>query len=93
MWLIDVNTWKLKNFLGRDAFAETPYAILSHTWEDDEVSFQDMQNLDVARQKPGCWKIWKTCEQAEADGLQYAWVDMCKSQTTSFVLNDRLIEG
>ncbi len=69
MWLIDVNTWKLKNFLGRDVFTETPYAILSHTWEEAEVSFQDMQNLKVAREKTGWWKIWKTCEQAEADGL------------------------
>jgi hypothetical protein len=92
MWLIDVKTWKLNIFLGEDVFTETPYAILSHTWEKDEVSFQDMQNLDIARQKSDWWNIWKTCEQAEKDGLQYAWVDKCKLQTTSLVLDGRLIE-
>ena len=92
MWLIDVNTWKLKNFLGRDAITETPYAILSHTWEENEVAFQDMQDLDIAHEKSGWWKIRKTCEQAKVDGLQYAWVDTCKLYTTSFVLDEALIE-
>lgn len=77
MWLINVETWKLECFLGHDVSMEHPYAILSHTWESDEVTFQNMQNFEIARNKSGWWKIQKTCEQAKADSLPYAWVDTC----------------
>jgi hypothetical protein len=37
-----------------------PYAILSHTWGDGEVSFQDMSSLDRLL-KRGYEKITRTC--------------------------------
>ena len=83
MWLIDVSTLELKSFISHDVWAEHPYAILSHTWGKEEVSFQDMHNLELARQKAGFWKIDMTCTQALEDGLGYAWVDTCCIDKTS----------
>ena len=52
------------------------YAILSHRWEDGEVSFRDTQNLEVASSMTtGFTKIPKSCEQSLKDGYNYVWVD------------------
>ena len=45
MRLMNTLTGKLKDFRPDDA---PPYAILSHTWGDNEQSFQDVQNVTVA---------------------------------------------
>jgi hypothetical protein len=52
------------------------YAILSHTWEAEEVTFEDLQNR-TATKKAGYNKIRFCGEQARRDGLQYFWVDTC----------------
>jgi hypothetical protein len=52
------------------------YAILSHTWEDGEVTFQDLQGSSYHK-KLGWRKIKYTCRQAYRDGLDYCWVDTC----------------
>ena len=61
-----------------DAIAEIPpYAILSHTWtEDEEVLFNDLANR-TAKNKPGYTKIRFCADQAERDGLEFFWVDTC----------------
>ncbi|KAJ2988025.1 hypothetical protein NUW58_g257 [Xylaria curta] len=54
------------------------YAILSHTWGEGEVTFQDIQHLtERVKTKQGFKKIAYTCDQAERDGLSWAWVDTC----------------
>jgi hypothetical protein len=53
-----------------------PYAILSHTWGQDEESFADLVN-NTARGKPGYRKIRFCALQAQRDGLAYFWVDTC----------------
>jgi hypothetical protein len=53
-----------------------PYAILSHTWGDDEFLFEDLAN-DTGRSKAGYEKILFCGEQAVRDNLQYFWVDTC----------------
>jgi len=73
MRLINVRTFTLHEFNGRTP----PYCILSHTWDGEEVSFQDFQNLEAAQELAGFGKIRFTCQQAELDGLEYAWVDTC----------------
>ncbi|SPQ24029.1 5ef9a13c-4fad-4aa7-aede-151cb176ec88 [Thermothielavioides terrestris] len=73
MRLINARTFKLKEFSGKPPH----YAILSHTWGDDEVTFQDMADLDRARRKLGFSKIERCCQQALRDGLDWAWVDTC----------------
>ncbi|KAK5163215.1 uncharacterized protein LTR77_010801 [Saxophila tyrrhenica] len=52
------------------------YAILSHTWGEEEVSFQDLRQ-DRGPGMKGYWKIQQTCRQALEDGNAYAWVDTC----------------
>ncbi|KAH6724991.1 hypothetical protein BKA61DRAFT_537097 [Leptodontidium sp. MPI-SDFR-AT-0119] len=52
------------------------YAILSHTWEGEEVTFEDLQN-GTGIKKAGYEKIRFCAEQANRDGLQYFWVDTC----------------
>ena len=58
--------------------AETPpYAILSHTWGKGEVTFSDIHDLDKASGLQGFAKIKGCCEQAVADGYEWAWIDTC----------------
>jgi len=73
MRLLNVKTVLLEVFLD----GKIPhYAILSHTWGEDEVSFQDIQQSGV-RKREGYTKIQKACDQALKDGLKYVWVDTC----------------
>lgn len=53
-----------------------PYAILSHTWGYDEVTFKDLIN-GQGKKKAGYSKIQFCGEQATRDGLRYFWVDTC----------------
>ncbi|KAK1835661.1 heterokaryon incompatibility protein-domain-containing protein [Podospora conica] len=60
------------------------YAILSHTWEDGEVSFQEMGHPSRrTRKKPGFVKIKRACELTLSLKLQYIWVDTCCIDKTS----------
>jgi hypothetical protein len=52
------------------------YAILSHTWEEEEVTFEDLQS-GTGTKKAGYNKIRFCGEQARRDSLQYFWVDTC----------------
>jgi hypothetical protein len=61
-----------------------PYAILSHTWGNGEVTFKDIIER-TGRSKAGFDKIQFCREQARRDGLHYCWVDTCcidKSSST-----------
>ncbi|KAL1855229.1 hypothetical protein Daus18300_011230 [Diaporthe australafricana] len=75
MWLIDTETLSLEYFLGKPP----RYAILSHTWGPDEVTFADLHNHKNTKSdtKAGFHKIRLTCEQARVEGIRYAWVDTC----------------
>jgi hypothetical protein len=53
-----------------------PYAILSHTWTGQEVTYQDLVS-GAGKSKSGYEKIRFCGEQATRDGLQYFWVDTC----------------
>lgn len=58
---------ELKEFFG-DMIP--PCAILSHTWGDDEVAFQDLQHGRYEH-KAGFRKIHYACRQAKQDGLSW----------------------
>ena len=74
MWLVDVNTYQLVYF----ANPPSVYAILSHTWRDEEILFQDMQRRERAtEQKQGWRKVQYTCDQARKNRYQYVWIDTC----------------
>lgn len=55
-----------------------PYAILSHTWGDDEdeITLNDITSLSF-KNKPGYAKIKFCGEQAEKDKIEHFWVDTC----------------
>jgi hypothetical protein len=53
-----------------------PYAILSHTWGAEEVTFTDLIN-GHGHSKAGYRKIMFCSEQAARDKLKYFWVDSC----------------
>ncbi|KAK4188129.1 heterokaryon incompatibility protein-domain-containing protein [Podospora australis] len=74
MWLIDTESLQLKEFLNPRL---ARYAILSHTWTDEEVSFQEFANLSSAKGKRGYGKIIETCRLARERDIPYAWVDTC----------------
>lgn len=78
MRLINTESLTLEEFMGSGSHVPQ-YAILSHTWEEDEVTFQDFGGPDreAASRKKGFFKIAKTCELARAGGFNYAWVDTC----------------
>ncbi|KAI0410771.1 vegetative incompatibility protein HET-E-1 [Xylaria grammica] len=53
-----------------------PYAILSHRWGSDEVTFQELHD-GTGLSKHGYDKIRFCGEQAQRDGLSHFWVDTC----------------
>ncbi|KAH6714009.1 hypothetical protein BKA61DRAFT_656555 [Leptodontidium sp. MPI-SDFR-AT-0119] len=60
------------------------YAILSHRWGAEEVTFADLMNI-TGKSKAGYNKIQFCGEQARRDKLHYFWVDTCcidKSNST-----------
>lgn len=54
-----------------------PYAILSHTWADEEVTYHDLSQRQDARAKQGWNKIQKGCALARSLDLEYIWIDTC----------------
>ncbi|KAI4866515.1 HET-domain-containing protein [Hypoxylon rubiginosum] len=75
MWLLNAKTTRLHQFL--EAVAP-PYAILSHTWGDTEVTFADIQGAQQSyKQKDGWKKIKQCCRQTLLDGFEYVWIDTC----------------
>ena len=78
MRLIHTSTLEIQEFTRQFPSNNLPkYGILSHTWGDDEVTFQDMKAGPLPIQKRGYGKIKETCRLARGDGLDFAWVDTC----------------
>ncbi|KAI1337968.1 heterokaryon incompatibility protein-domain-containing protein [Xylariaceae sp. FL0016] len=73
MRLMNVNTRRLEEFLDDKI---PSYAILSHTWGEDEVTFQDLDDPNHTK-KSGWYKIDMCCKIAQNAGLDYVWVDTC----------------
>ncbi|KAH7919968.1 HET-domain-containing protein [Leucogyrophana mollusca] len=71
MYLLNTSTLKLEQ---PRKFPE--YAILSHVWGEEEVTFRDINGRYAARLE-GYKKIKRCCAQARADGYKYAWIDTC----------------
>lgn len=74
MRLLDVDNYQIYTFYGEDI---PPYAILSHTWETEEVTFDHIQNLDECKNMIGFKKIQYACKQAASENLRYVWIDTC----------------
>jgi hypothetical protein len=79
MRLINTGTLELQDFSLKTI---PPYAILSHTWGTDEITFQDTLSQKVLLGK-GYIKIQQSCLLARKRGLEFAWVDTCCIDKTS----------
>ncbi|KAJ8133566.1 hypothetical protein O1611_g58 [Lasiodiplodia mahajangana] len=82
MRLIKVDTRRLEEFFDSSI---PKYAILSHTWGVREVTLQEFEKYPskACTDLDGYHKIDKACTLAEAEGLQYVWVDSCCIDKTS----------
>ena len=75
MRLINTKSFDMREFVSDD---EIPtYAILSHTWNEEEVSFQHWEtrgSVDITSMK-GYVKIQNFVDLAAKEGYEWAWVD------------------
>jgi hypothetical protein len=78
MRLLNAKTLELTQFAGDIP----PYAILSHTWGAEEVTFQDITSPERDKKK-GFAKILGCCRQALMDTLEWVWIDTCCIDKTS----------
>lgn len=91
MWLLNTKTGRLEQFLD-ETEVFNKYAILSHTWGQEEPTFQDMQNGGHnARQKIGYAKVQYALQQSVKDSLDFVWVDtICIDKTSSADLSEAI---
>ena len=71
MFLLETATLKLKEF-----HHEIPkYAILSHRWEEEELTFESLESF--SGNTKGSRKVKNFCRIALKRRYAYAWVDTC----------------
>jgi len=89
MRLLNASTKTLEVFLGSDV---PPYAILSHTWEQEEVVHDDLNDENVEHTAKRGWrKIRQACDQALDDGYAYLWADtLCIDKASSSELSEAI---
>jgi len=89
MRLLNCRSKTLKVFSGDHA---PRYAILSHTWEEEEVVYEDLIAENIGHtKKRGWYKIEKACEQAIQDRFEYLWVDtLCIDKSSSSELSEAI---
>ncbi|KAF5671803.1 beta transducin [Fusarium heterosporum] len=75
MRLINTHTLQLESYFG----ASRRYAILSHVWGSDEVSFQDMTSVDPGQtlELDRYSKLRESCSMARSLKFDYIWIDTC----------------
>ena len=71
MRLLNAKTKKLEEFFEKNI---PRYAILSHTWGEDEVLFKD---ITKGRYNNDSEKIEGCCRKALDNSLDYVWIDTC----------------
>ncbi|PMD48225.1 HET-domain-containing protein [Hyaloscypha variabilis F] len=79
MRLLNVHTLTLEEFLEDNSVLN--YAILSHRWEEEEVTFQDLKDYPNGckngKEMKGWTKIKSACAIAKEDGWNFIWIDTC----------------
>ncbi|KAI0428213.1 hypothetical protein F5Y09DRAFT_349748 [Xylaria sp. FL1042] len=96
MWLLNTDKLDRPELVEVAEESAPRYAILSHTWGKEEVTFQDMQALGrrqwsravsqtalTIQNKKGFVKIRKAAALAAEHGHNYIWVDTCCIDKTS----------
>ncbi|KAL9618563.1 MAG: hypothetical protein Q9160_006747 [Pyrenula sp. 1 TL-2023] len=81
MRLINTSTLELEQYYERNV---PKYAILSHTWGNEELSLQDMQQINPhVENLAGFKKVKACCQLALAEGYRYIWIDTCSIDKSS----------
>ena len=76
MRLLNIETLDFEEF----NYGEAPeYAVLSHTWQVDEVLYHDILNSTASNppRKKGWHKIQSCCQRAREDNFEWVWIDTC----------------
>lgn len=90
MRLWHVRSSKLHSFNDSGEDTIPPYAILTHTWTEDEVTFRDLVEQHV-ESIIGYMKIRECCKQAVRANLDYIWIDtFCINQGHSAELSEAI---
>ena len=79
MRLINTRTYEIREISPGD---KPTYAILSHTWGDDEYVFSDRDDPH-RHHSAGFKKISRCCALAASQGYKYLWIDTCCIDKTS----------
>ncbi|KAF2653853.1 HET-domain-containing protein, partial [Lophiostoma macrostomum CBS 122681] len=74
MRLINTTTKVLEEFETSDT---PPYAILSHTWTNGEITYLDLGKGRTPDKANGYAKLDNGCRVAAAAGYDYFWIDTC----------------
>ena len=89
MRLLDAHTFP--PLLPQDEFTNRPYAILSHVWEENELTLSDLHNPDHAITTESAAKIHGAQRQAVKDGLDNVWIDtLCIDKSSSAELGEAI---
>ncbi|KAM3070211.1 hypothetical protein ACMFMF_008563 [Clarireedia jacksonii] len=75
MRLLNTENYELK-----DIRQKVEYAILSHRWYEEEITFGSLdaaQLRDSQQKSPQLDKIRGSCAQAKEAGLEWVWIDSC----------------
>ncbi|KAM5538750.1 hypothetical protein V8D89_007472 [Ganoderma adspersum] len=89
MWLLSTDRAELHAFVSPEDVPDG-YAILSHVWDQEEQSFQELRALQKECAADGSntrdkasEKIKRCCEVAESHGFRWIWNDTCCIDKTS----------
>lgn len=68
------------------------YAILSHTWEKDELVYEDsIYGMEESKSKTSQDKVHIACEIAAQDNYEYVWIDTyCIDRRSSAELSEAI---
>ncbi|KAI1406034.1 heterokaryon incompatibility protein-domain-containing protein [Hypoxylon fuscum] len=90
MRLLDTETFELRSG-DQSVFKDEGYAILSHRWVGQEITFDQLANHAAELRAgqppmtPQLAKIRGACETARRQGLKWMWIDTCCINKTSAV--------
>ncbi|KAK5660639.1 hypothetical protein OQA88_12001 [Cercophora sp. LCS_1] len=88
MRLLNTDSFELEEFT--DVQNRPPYAILSHTWRDAEITFGNYVGGQHGSEA-GYDKIRGSCTLAASEGFRYIWIDTCcVDQSSSAELSESI---
>jgi len=75
MRLLNVDTLQLED-LAHSSLSWPSYTILSHTWGEGEVTFQDLKS-GRGPSLAGYEKLKGCCDLSKKERFQHTWIDTC----------------